>query len=65
MSPSNFTQIHLVKIEVFVANVTAVGSPDRAKRAILKVILAGRFFAIHIQAVFAVEEPLSETGTPS
>ena len=31
-------------LERFVANVTAVGSPDRAERAILSVILAGRFF---------------------
>ena len=34
-----------MKIEWLVANVTAVGSPDRAKRAILEVILVGRFLA--------------------
>ena len=40
---NNFTQGHLMKIEWVVAHVTAVGSPDRAKRAILGVILAGHF----------------------
>ena len=40
----NFTQGHLVKIKWFVTDVTAVGSPDRAERAILGVILAGRVF---------------------
>ena len=35
---------HLVKIEWLVADVTAVGSLDRAKRAILGGILAGRVF---------------------
>ena len=34
-----------MKIEWLVIDVTAVGSPDRAERAILGVILAGRFFA--------------------
>ena len=33
-----------MKIESLVTDVTAVGSPDRAKRAILGVILARRFF---------------------
>ena len=33
-----------MEIEWFVANVTAMGSPDRAERAILGVILAGRVF---------------------
>ena len=32
------------KIKWLVAGVTAVGSPDRAERAISEVILAGRFF---------------------
>ena len=45
LSPNKFTQGHLMKIEWLVANVTAVGSPDRAKRAILEVILAGSFLA--------------------
>ena len=34
-----------MKIEGLVANVTAVGSPQRAERAILGVILAGYFLA--------------------
>ena len=46
-----------MKTESLVANVTAVGSPDRAERAILEVILAGRFF-LPVQAVFVVREPL-------
>ena len=33
-----------MKIESLVSDVTAVGSPDRAERAILGVILAERFF---------------------
>ena len=33
-----------MKIEWLVANVAAVGSPDRVERSILGVILAGRFF---------------------
>ena len=42
MSSSNVTQGHLVKIECSVADVTAVGSLDRAERAFLGVIVAGR-----------------------
>ena len=34
-----------MKLEWLVTNVTAVGSPDRAERAIFGVILAGRFLA--------------------
>ena len=34
-----------MKIKWLVANVTAVGSPDRAERAILGLILAERFLA--------------------
>ena len=44
MNPNIFTQDHLMKIEWFVANVKAVGFPDRVERAILGLILAGRFF---------------------
>ena len=33
-----------MKIEWLVADVTAVGSLDRAERAILEVVLAGRVF---------------------
>ena len=44
LSSNNFTWDHLVKIEWLVDHVTAVGSLDRAERAILGVIVAGRFF---------------------
>ena len=40
-----FTQGRLIKIKWLAADVTAVGSPDRANRAILGVILARRFLA--------------------
>ena len=33
-----------MKVDWLFADVTAVGSPDRAEHAILRVILAGRFF---------------------
>ena len=33
-----------MKSECLVADVIAVGSPDRAERAIFEVILAGQFF---------------------
>ena len=42
-SPNNFTWGHFMKIEWLVTDVTAVGSPDRAERASLGVILAGCF----------------------
>ena len=56
MSPDNFTQGRLLKIKWLVADVIAVRSPDRVKRAIVGVIWAGSFFSI--QAVFVVREPL-------
>ena len=49
------------KKEWLVTDVTAVGSPHRAERAILGVILAGRF--LPIQAVFAVKGHLGDVGT--
>ena len=53
-----------MKIKWLVTKVTAVGSPYRAKRAILGVILAGRF--LPIQAVFVVGgELVCDVGTPS
>ena len=52
-----------MKIKWFVADVTAVGSPDRKEFAMLGVILAGRF--LPIQAVLVVREPLCDVGTPS
>ena len=45
MSPTNFNKGHLIKIEWLVANVTAVGSTDRAEPAILEMILAWYFLA--------------------
>ena len=62
MSSNNFTQGHLVKIEWLVADVTAVGSPDRAERAILGVILVGRDIAD--LDVFVVGKLLCDVGTP-
>ena len=53
-----------MKIERLVTHETAVGSPDRAERAILKVILAGPFFK-PIQAVVVVREPLCDVETTS
>ena len=44
MSSSNFTEGHIVKIEWLISDVMAVGSPARAERAILGLILAGRVF---------------------
>ena len=44
LNPTNFTKGRLLKIKWLVANVIAVGSPDRAKHAILGVTLAGRCF---------------------
>ena len=49
-----------MKKEWLVTNVTAVRSPDRAERAILKVILAGQYF-LPIQAIFVVEESLCQS----
>ena len=43
LSPNKFTWGDLMNIEPLVINVTAVGSSDRAERAILGMILAGRF----------------------
>ena len=53
MSSNNFTQGHLVKIELLVTNVTPVGSFDRAKGAILGLIVAWACFW-PIQVVFVV-----------
>ena len=53
-----------MKKEWLVTNVTAVRSPDRSERAILKVILADHFFPL-IQAVFVAEESLYDVGTQS
>ena len=39
LEPNKFTQGHLMKIKWLAADITAVGSPDIAERAILRVIL--------------------------
>ena len=44
LSSNNFTQGHSMKIEWSVADVIAIGSPDRAERAMLGVIVAGHCF---------------------
>ena len=44
MSSNNVTLGHLVKIEWLVVDVTAVGSLDRAERAILGLIVAWHVF---------------------
>ena len=44
LGSSNFNLGYLMKIEWLVTNLTAVGSPGRAERAVLGVISAGRVF---------------------
>ena len=58
-----------MKLEWLIADVIPVGSPDRAERVILGVIL-GVYWAIQgvfwsIKAVFVVGEPLCDVGTHS
>ena len=45
MSPNNFMQGQLKKIEWLAADITAVGSSERAERAILGVTLAWQILA--------------------
>ena len=45
LSSNTYIEGHFMKIEWFVTNVTAVGSPGRAEHAILGVILVRRFLA--------------------
>ena len=52
-----------MKMKLLVTDVTAIGSPGRAERAILRVILAWLFWPI--RAAFVVGEPLFDVGTPS
>ena len=61
-STNTLTQGHLMKIEWLITNVTAAGSPDRAERAILGVILVGRDIAD--LDVFVVGKLLCDVGTP-
>ena len=44
MSPNKSIEGHLLEIEWLVADVTAVGAPDRAEQAILGMMLAEQFF---------------------
>ena len=53
-----------MKTEWLVANVTAVGSIDRAERAILGVFMTDRVFW-PIQVIFVAGEPLCGVETPS
>ena len=53
-----------MKIKWLVADVTAVGSLDRAERAILGVIMVGSVFD-QFRSFFVVGEPLCGAGTPS
>ena len=46
-----------MKREWLVTDVSAVGSPDRAERPILGVIVAGRFF-LPVQAIFVGRQQL-------
>ena len=48
-----------MKLELLVADVTAVGSPDIAERDILEVLLAGRCFGQFRPYLFVVGGPLS------
>ena len=54
-----------MKIESFVVDVTAVGSPDIAERVILFGGDFGLAWFLPIQAVFVVREPLCDVGPPS
>ena len=51
-----------MKIEWLVTDVKAAGSPARAERAILGMILD---VFVTIQAIFVIGEPLCDVGTPS
>ena len=64
MGPKHFNEGHLMKKEWLVADVTSVGSPDIAERAILWGDFGWALFW-PIQAVFVVGEPLCDIGTPS
>ena len=62
LSLNYFTWGHLMKIEWLLADVKAVGLPDRAERDILGVIL-DVFWSI--QAVLVAGEPLCDIEIPS
>ena len=62
LSPNKFIRSLFMKIEWLVTDVTAVGSPDRAGRAILGVILA---VFLSTWATLVVGEPFCDLGIPS
>ena len=64
LSSNIFNQGHLLKIEWLVTDVTAIGSPDRAERAILGGPHGWECFW-QIEVVFVVGEPLGDVGTSS
>ena len=64
LSSTDFIQGHVIKIEWLATDVTAVGPPDRAKRAIFGVILAWRH-VWPIQDIFVVADPLCDVATSS
>ena len=62
MSPNNFAEGHLLKIDWIVADVTPVGSPARAERDILGMLL-DVFWPI--EAHFVGGGPLYDVGIHS
>ena len=54
-----------MKLEWLVADVTAVGSSDRAERAMYFGGDFGSAFFLSVQAVFVVGETFCDVGTPS
>ena len=62
---NTFAKTPLVKTERLLADLTAVGSPDRSERAILEVILAGRVFGQSRSFLWSGSEPLCGVGTSS
>ena len=63
MSANTFTWDDFLKIKGSVADVTSVGSPDRAKRDILEMILDVGQFRLHLWpgSYFVTWEPLLGT----
>ena len=52
-----------MKTQWLVTDVTAIGSPGRAERAILGVILAGCVFGQFRTYLLSLNEPLCDVGT--
>ena len=64
LSSNNFTQGHLMKMKLLVTNVTAIGSPGRAERAVFGGDFGWACFW-PIQDIFVDAEPLCDVGTSS